>query len=77
MVGIAECRGKRFGEQEDTRQEEGGKDKDHGKGGGEDRVGFFTFLVGEAEDGGFHAKGEDDERQGHVGVHVGAHAIFT
>ena len=77
MVGIAECRGQRFGEQDATRPAAGGKHQDHGKGRGEDRVRLFTFLVGEAEDGGFHAKGEDAERQGHVGVHVGAHAIFT
>ena len=49
----------------------------HRKTGGEDRVGLFFLVVGIAEERRLHAKRQDDEYQGGVGIHVRAHAIIA
>lgn len=51
-------------------------DQSHGQPrGGEGLVGVDILLVGEAEKGGLHAEGEDDEKQGSVGIKIRHDAV--
>ena len=77
MRGVAREARNGGGEAEDEQEQQRREAADDGKAGGEDRVGLFALVVGEAEQRGLHAERQDDEHQGRVGVHVCAHAIVA
>ena len=62
-------------EEEDGEDEEEADGAYRGEGCGEDLPAVGALLVGEVEEGGLHAEGEDDQEEGRVGVDVGHHAI--
>ena len=75
VVGVAHGRGD-GAEQRHHRQHEQHADAAHGaEGGGEDAADVGALAVGEVEEGGLHAEGEDDQQEGGVGVDVGDDAV--
>ena len=75
MGVVAEAMGYGLDEAEEQEQEQG-RDAAHGRQSrGEDGVGAVAVLVGKIEEGGLHAKGEDDQHEGGVGINLGDNAI--
>ena len=77
MVLIADERGD--GAEEGKHHGDGQQrcEADHAQGGGVDALRVFTFLGHEAEEGGLHAIGEQDDEQRHIGIDVGNDAVFA
>ena len=75
VAAVVEQVGDGGGEQEDGQQEECGRGAHHHGGGREDTLALLFVLVGEVEKGGFHAKGEQHQEQGSVGVDIGNDSV--
>lgn len=57
-------------------KQRGGHGKRYERGGVDLQRILEPVMVGEAEEPGLHAVGEDDEGEGHYRVHVGDHSVF-
>ena len=77
MGGITHGRGDGGEERQHDGHEQQGHAAHHSECGAIDRLRVFPFLVGKAEQCGFHAEGEQHHDQGHVGINVGHDAVAS
>ena len=75
VIGISQ--GARDGVDEAQHQgdESQARQPDQAQGGAVHHFAVLAVLVGEAEQGGLHAEGEDDQKQGRIGVQIGYDAV--
>ena len=77
MVGVAHRLAQGRDEEEHQGDEEQGGAAHHAEHRMVNLLGVLALLVDEAEEGGLHAVGEDDEEQCRVGIHIGDDTIAT
>ena len=77
MVGISQE--VRYGliEEQNYCHEEQRSGSYHLQRGGIYLLGTLSFLAHEAEEGGFHTIGKEDDEQGYIGINVGDDAILS
>ena len=77
MVGIAHGCRDGVDETADDGSEDERRGAHHTQRRGVDAVGIFTLLAHEAEEGGLHAVGQQDDEQRNIGIDVGDDTVLT
>ena len=77
MLIVTKKFGYRRNETKDECQENSCQRGDQSKTGGEHGVGMLLLIVGIAEKGSFHSKGQQDQNEDSIGINVGGDTVVA
>ena len=77
MGGIAHCLRDLGQKAQNHAQEKQGDGAHDNQGCGINHQRLFTFLVGEAEESGFHSESQNHQNQSHIGINIGHYSVTS